>query len=246
MDDGNIITYYLHFDNNENEWIISSKGIYDNIGDAYCQVDSNLLSDCNYNTWYVKSTDIDAVSFLLSESMGYDANCQSVTTNDNTQYCKSNFACAQWQLKFSIDSKNISSRYCNSNDDTNIIYNIDTYGEYLSECVTLRLLSDWTEIDSGDVSLVCDFDSNSNSKMILSVNVSFTSILGYNVYSEFIEDYHSIFEYCDYIDNNESLKVNIIATLNLCDNCQSFLSNDIIITTIKIVLVSQDRQVTNH
>lgn len=203
-----IITYYLYFDNINNNWMISTGNAQSVDGLAVC--DEIDLTMCTYGTWTVQIIDGDSILFELSDSMGYDKTCiVDVDSDDdhNVAYCQTDASCALWQFKLVIEDTDYSNKIC-----------------HLSaiECLDANLISDYTK-DINSI-YVCESDY----QVYIYYNVSFLSTNGYHLYKNYESDYIKHVETCfdDIINikDNSQLKIDMVySNLKLCDNCHDFI-----------------------
>ena len=190
--------FYLHYEDSSSMWIISDTYINDITGVAQCEADKDSLQDCTYGMWSVTTNTGDYTQFKADESMGYDRDCNIVST---TMDCNSG-ECASWELWVGIENEDVNMEICTD--------------DFIS-CVTESFLGEWSSVS--DYNKLC----HSEYDIALKMNVTFTGYLGYTVYTEFLTDYSTIINEC--ADSGVELSSDIaVSKLRICDDCEAFAS----------------------
>ena len=163
------------------------------------------LTMCTYSEWTVQTNHGDSIKFELSDSMGYDSVC--IVSDDDSAYCQSDGSCALWQFKLKIDDSKYSYKICD---------------ESYIQCLDGNLISDYTQ--SINSMYVCESDF----EIFVYYNVSFVSTSGYDVYSEYSENYVSNVANCfgNPQDSSELTVEMVYSQLKQCDNCQNFVPSE--------------------
>ena len=195
-------TYYLHYVIDINRWVISDKIINDITGVAECENEN--LEKCTYGEWQVLVDEDGDSDLIVDESMGYDSNCDTSATITTGNNCNNNDQlCASWELYFYVSSSSDID-----NEESNIICN-----DEFESCITASLLSEWSEILTSN--LIC----HNNYDIIIKSNITFSGPAGYEIYSQFSENFDSIINSC--VNNSFQVSNDIYySNLIVCDDCQ--------------------------